>query len=153
MMKRQNAGSRRTSAPAQRGKRCPIAAIYAKSHPSMPNSEADIERQVIGCWNFSSKRGWKVRHIFIDLGGNGSLMERANFQEMIKEGKTGKFDYVILCNLEDFCDSPSDLTDVTELLRQSGIRFYNVDKPDGEMIGESSSTGDYSENEDRSIAL
>ncbi len=52
----------------------------------MPNSEADIERQVIGCWNFSSKRGWKVRHIFIDLGGNGSLMERANFQEMIKEG-------------------------------------------------------------------
>jgi DNA invertase Pin-like site-specific DNA recombinase len=110
----------------QRGKRYATAAIYASSSLSKPKSDVGIRKQVLDCWNFSSERGWKVKHVFIDLSENRSLMDRTNFQKMIKEARTGKFDFVVLCKLEDLCGSPSDLADVTGLLRQSGISFRNV---------------------------
>jgi len=111
-----------------KGKPYTTAAIYAGSSSSIRSSDVSIKKQVIDCWNFSAERGWKVEHVFIDLSKNGSLMDRTNFQKMIKEARTRKFDFVVLCKLEDLCGSPSDLADVTELLRQSGIPFHNVDK-------------------------
>jgi site-specific DNA recombinase len=110
----------------QRGKRYTTAAIYAGSSSSIRSYDISIKKQVIDCWNFSSERGWKVKHVFIDFGESRSLMDRTNFQKMIKEARTGKFDFVVLCKLEDLCGSASDFADVTELLRQSGIPFRNV---------------------------
>lgn len=121
----------------RKGKRYSTAAIYAGSASSIRSSGISIKKQVANCWNFSSERGWKVKHIFIDLGGNRSLTGRTNFQKMIKEARTGKLDLVVFCKLEDLCGSPSDVTDVTELLRESGIPFHNVDRWDGGSIGES----------------
>jgi DNA invertase Pin-like site-specific DNA recombinase len=112
------------------------ASIYAGSSSSIRSFDISIKKQVNNCWNFSCERGWKVKHVFIDVGEYRSLMDRTNFQKMIKEARTGKFDFVVLCKLEDLCGSPSDLPDVTELLRQSSIPFRNVDDQDGGSIGE-----------------
>ena len=64
-------------------------------------------------------------------------MDRTNFQKMVKEARTGKFDIVVLCKLEQLCSSPSDLANAAESLRHVGIPFHYVHKQGGKSIGES----------------
>ena len=107
-------------------KRRTITAIYVGSPASSRRANAGFRKQVIDCWNFSDERGWKVAKIFVDLAQRSNLMNRTNFQKMLYEAKIGKFDVIVFCRLENLCSSSSDLADVTQLLRQSGISFHNL---------------------------
>lgn len=111
-----------------KGKLYTTAAIYAASSSSSRRSNVSIKKQVIDCWHCSNERGWKVEYVFIDLGENRYLMNRTNFRKMIKGARTGKFDIVVLCKLENLCSSLADLVNTKKSLRQLGIPFHSTDE-------------------------
>jgi DNA invertase Pin-like site-specific DNA recombinase len=102
-------------------------AIYVGTLAGAHRFDVNFRRDLINCWNFCEKKGWKVAKVFVDLAERNNLINRKNFQEMIREARTGKFDVVIFCSLKDLCNSPSDFADVTQLLRQFRIPFRSLD--------------------------
>jgi DNA invertase Pin-like site-specific DNA recombinase len=103
-------------------------AIYAASL-SGHNSSGTVRQQVTECWDFSNEKGWKVGHIYVDLGERKDLIHRTHFREMIQEAKMGRFDRIVLCNLIDLCSSSADLVLMEKVLANAGVPFHRVSNP------------------------
>ncbi|MBQ1788909.1 MAG: recombinase family protein [Oscillospiraceae bacterium] len=70
------------------------AVIYAR-YSSHNQSEVSIEQQVDACEKYAARNGYTVVDRYADRAVSGRTDKRPAFQKMMKDARSGSFDYVI----------------------------------------------------------
>ena len=101
------------------------AAIYAR-YSSTNQREESIEAQVRACQDYAKKNGLVIVDTYADLAKTGTNAEREEFQRMIADSATGKFEFVIVHKLDRFSRDRYDSVVYKRKLRSNGVTLRSV---------------------------
>ena len=107
-------------------------AIYAR-YSSNSQSEQSIEGQLTVCMDYAKKHDLKIIETYIDRAITGTSDDRAAFQQMIRDGKLGKFEVLLVYKTDRFSRNKYDSAVYKNQLRKAGvqIRYAAEAIPDG----------------------
>lgn len=95
--------------------------IYAR-YSSDRQNEQSIAGQVEVCTQWAKDNDISIIHIYHDEALTGKTDKRPDFQRMIKDAKSGKFDYIIVYKLDRFARNRYD-----SAIYKAQLKKYNVD--------------------------
>ena len=101
------------------------AAIYAR-YSSTNQREESIEAQVRACQDYARKNGLVIVDTYADSAKTGTNAEREEFQRMIADSATGKFEFVIVHKLDRFSRDRYDSVVYKRKLRSNGVTLRSV---------------------------
>lgn len=101
------------------------AVIYAR-YSSNAQREESIEGQVRDCTAFAERNGYRIIGTYIDRAISGTTDNRPDFQRMIKDGKRGQFQFVIVWKLDRFSRERYDSVRYKTQLKQAGVRVISA---------------------------
>ena len=105
------------------------AVIYAR-YSSQGQNEQSIEGQIRICTEYAESNGFSVVKIYTDRARTGTNDSRPDFQRMIKDAASGKFEYVIVYMFDRFARNRRDSIMYKEMLKQEhGIRVISATQP------------------------
>ena len=102
-----------------------IAAIYSRKSKFSEKGES-VENQVNMCKTYASTLGIEEFIVYEDEGFSGGNVERPQYQKMMKEAKSKKFDYLICYRLDRISRNVSDFTQTIEELKKYKIEFISI---------------------------
>ena len=83
------------------------AVIYAR-FSSYGQNEQSIEAQVRICTEFAENKGLKIIQTYLDKARTGTNDARPAFQRMLRDARTGAFQYVIVYMFDRFARNRRD---------------------------------------------
>ncbi|WP_352402815.1 recombinase family protein [Pyramidobacter sp.] len=101
------------------------AAIYAR-YSSTNQREESIEAQVRACQDYAKRNGLVIVETYADSAKTGTNAEREEFQRMIADSATGKFEYVIVHKLDRFSRDRYDSVVYKRKLKTNGVTLRSV---------------------------
>ena len=105
------------------------AVIYAR-YSSQGQNEQSIEGQIRICNEYAENNGYSVVKIYTDKARTGTNDSRPDFQRMIKDAASGKFEFVIVYMFDRFARNRRDSIMYKEMLKQEhGIRVISATQP------------------------
>lgn len=104
------------------------AVIYAR-FSSYGQNEQSIEAQVRICTEFAESKGLKIIHTYEDKAKTGTNDARPAFQRMLRDARTGAFQYVIVYMFDRFARNRRDSIVCKEMLRENGIKVLSALEP------------------------
>ena len=104
------------------------AVIYAR-FSSYGQNEQSIEAQVRICSEFAESKGLKIIHTYEDKAKTGTNDARPAFQRMLRDARTGAFQYVIVYMFDRFARNRRDSIVCKEMLRENGIKVLSALEP------------------------
>lgn len=105
------------------------AVIYAR-YSSQGQNEQSIEGQIRICTEYAESNGFSVVKIYTDRARTGTNDSRPDFQRMIKDAASGKFEFVIVYMFDRFARNRRDSIMYKEMLKQEhGIRVISATQP------------------------
>ena len=99
--------------------------IYAR-YSSDNQREESIEGQLRECSAFAKKNGITLLEPYIDRALSAKTDNRPNFQKMIKDSSSKKFDVVIVWKLDRFARNRYDSAHYKSILRKNGVRVMSA---------------------------
>lgn len=99
--------------------------IYAR-YSSERQNEQSIAGQVAECTTWANNNDITVVHVYHDEALTGKTDRRPDFQQMIKDAKEGKFDYVIVYKLDRFARNRYDSAVYKAQLKKYGVRVLSA---------------------------
>jgi len=114
------------------------AVIYAR-YSSERQNEQSIAGQVEVCTEWAKNNDIEIIHVYHDEALTGKTDKRPDFQRMIKEAKTGKFDYILVYKLDRFARNRYDSAIYKAQLKKSNVRVISAmeniaDGPEGIIL-------------------
>lgn len=116
------------------------AVIYAR-YSSEKQQEISIEGQIRICKEYCMREGYAVVETYIDRAASAShdVDRRLDFQRMIRDSASHKFDVVVVYKLSRFARSRYDSAMYKTKLRQNGVRVISAsepisDNPEGALV-------------------
>ena len=114
------------------------AVIYAR-YSSDRQNEQSITGQVEICTEWAKKNDISVAHIYHDEALSGKTDKRPQFQQMIKDAKSGKFDYIIVYKIDRFARNRYDSAVYKAQLKKYGVKVVSAmeniaDGPEGIIL-------------------
>lgn len=110
------------------------AVIYAR-YSSTGQNEQSIEGQIRINKEFAASRHINIVAIYIDKARTGTNDNRPDFQRMIDDAKSGKFQYVIVYMFDRFARNRLDSIIYKEMLKKHGVRVLSALEPVSEDEG------------------
>lgn len=112
--------------------------IYAR-YSSDRQNEQSIAGQVEVCRKWASDNDINIVGIYPDEALTGRTDKRPSFQKMIRDAKTGKFDFVIVYKIDRFARNRYDSAIYKAQLKKYGVRVMSameniVDGPEGIIL-------------------
>lgn len=112
--------------------------IYAR-YSSDRQNEQSIAGQVDVCKKWAANNDIEIIDIYHDEALTGKTDKRPAFQRVIKDAKTGKFDYIIVYKLDRFARNRYDSAIYKAQLKKYGIRVISAmetiaDGPEGIIL-------------------
>lgn len=112
--------------------------IYAR-YSSDRQNEQSIAGQVDVCTKWAKDNDISVMHIYHDEALSGKTDKRPDFQRMIKDAKSGKFDYIIVYKLDRFARNRYDSAIYKAQLKKYNVRILSAmeniaDGPEGIIL-------------------
>lgn len=104
------------------------AVIYAR-FSSYGQNEQSIEAQVRICTEFAENKGLKIIQTYLDKARTGTNDARPAFQRMLRDARTGAFQYVIVYMFDRFARNRRDSIVCKEMLRDNGIKVLSALEP------------------------
>ncbi len=105
------------------------AVIYAR-YSSQGQNEQSIEGQIRICTEYAENNGFTVVNVYKDKARTGTNDSRPDFQRMIKDAHSGKFEYIIVYMFDRFARNRRDSIMYKEMLKQDyGIRVLSATQP------------------------
>ncbi len=104
------------------------AVIYAR-FSSYGQNEQSIEAQVRICTEFAENKGLKIIQVYSDKAKTGTNDARPAFQRMLRDARTGAFQYVIVYMFDRFARNRRDSIVCKEMLRDNGIKVLSALEP------------------------
>lgn len=114
------------------------AVIYAR-YSSDRQNEQSIAGQVEVCQQWAKNNDTNVIDIYPDEALTGRTDKRPNFQRMIRDAKSGKFDYVIVYKIDRFARNRYDSAIYKAQLKKYGVKVISAmehiaDGPEGIIL-------------------
>lgn len=114
------------------------AVIYAR-YSSERQNEQSIAGQVEVCTEWAKNNDIRIVHIYHDEALTGKTDRRPGFQQMIKDAKNGKFDYIIVYKLDRFARNRYDSAIYKAQLKKFNVRIMSAmeniaDGPEGIIL-------------------
>lgn len=97
-------------------------AIYAR-YSSSSQSEQSIEGQLHVCNAYAQEHGLEVCYTYIDRAITGKTDDREEFQQMIKDGKAGRFEVLLVYKTDRFSRNKYDSAIYKSQLRKAGVEI------------------------------
>lgn len=112
--------------------------IYAR-YSSERQNEQSIAGQVDICTEWAKKNDIEIIHIYHDEALTGKTDKRPDFQKMIKDAKSEKFDYIIVYKLDRFARNRYDSAIYKAQLKKYNVRIISAmeniaDGPEGIIL-------------------
>ncbi len=105
------------------------AVIYAR-FSSQGQNEQSIESQIRICTEYAEENGYSVVEVYKDKARTGTNDSRPDFQHMIKDAASGKFEFIIVYMFDRFARNRRDSIMYKEMLKQDyGIRVISATQP------------------------
>lgn len=104
------------------------AVIYAR-FSSYGQNEQSIEAQVRICTKFADNKGLKVIQTYSDKAKTGTNDARPAFQRMLRDARTGAFQYVIVYMFDRFARNRRDSIVCKEMLKDNGVKVLSALEP------------------------
>ena len=99
--------------------------IYAR-YSSDNQREESIEGQLRECKVFAEKNGIQIVGTYIDRAFSARTDNRPDFQKMIKDSASKKFDVIIVWKLDRFARDRYDSAHYKALLRKNGVKVVSA---------------------------
>ena len=97
-------------------------AIYAR-YSSSSQSEQSIEGQLHVCNAYAQEHDLEVCYTYIDRAITGKTDDREEFQRMIKDGKAGRFEVLLVYKTDRFSRNKYDSAIYKSQLRKAGVEI------------------------------
>jgi len=130
-----------TSRPKGRRHNRLKAALYIRVSTDKQASEgSSLEVQEEKLRKFCSLHDWDVFRLYADRGISGKDTERPQFQELMRDARTKRFEVVVVAKLDRFGRSLRDLINSIHELNAIGIQFtsindnINTTTPNGKLL-------------------
>ena len=112
--------------------------IYAR-YSSDRQNEQSIAGQVDVCKKWADNNDIKIINVYHDEAITGKTDKRPAFQKMIRDAKSGKFEYVIVYKVDRFSRNRYDSAIYKAKLKQSGVKLLSAmeniaDGPEGIIL-------------------
>lgn len=101
------------------------AVIYARYSSAKQNDES-IEQQVSKAQKYAAQKGHTIINQYCDRAISGRSDDRAEFQKMLKDAKSHKFDVVITWKMDRLGRDRYSLIDAKRSLKKSGVTVEYV---------------------------
>lgn len=117
------------------------AVIYARYSAGSGQTDQSIEGQVRECKSYIKQQGFELVGTYADRHITGRTDRRPEFQRMITDAETGKFDVVVVYTTDRFSRSKYDSVVYKKQLKDLGIQICyaaeNIpDGPEGILLEE-----------------
>lgn len=99
------------------------AVIYARYSGGPRQTDQSIEGQVTVCKKFIRDHGYKYTHLYADRHISGRTDNRPEFQQMIEDGKKGKFDVLVLYSSDRFSRDRYHSAKYKKILKDHGVKI------------------------------
>ena len=99
--------------------------IYAR-YSSDRQNEQSIAGQVEVCRKWAADNDIEIMHIYHDEALSGKTDKRPDFQRMIKDAKSSKFDYIIVYKLDRFARNRYDSAIYKAQLKKFNVRIVSA---------------------------
>lgn len=114
------------------------AVIYAR-YSSDKQNEQSISGQVDVCTKWAQNNNITIVHVYHDSALTGTTDKRPDFQRMIKDSKSGKFDYIIVYKLDRFARNRYDSAIYKSQLKKHNVKVLSAmesiaDGPEGIIL-------------------
>lgn len=96
------------------------AVIYAR-YSSDKQTEQSIEGQLRVCTEFALKNDYEIVHIYTDRAMTGKNDQRPDFQQMLKDSSSHRFETVIVYKLDRFARNRYDSAYNKKILKNNGV--------------------------------
>ena len=112
--------------------------IYAR-YSSDNQREESIEGQIRECKVFAEKNGIDIIEIYIDRALSAKTDNRPDFQRLIKESGSKKFEVLLVWKLDRFARNKFDLAHYKRILKNNGVHVVSAtevisDGPEGILL-------------------
>ena len=104
------------------------AVIYSR-YSSTGQNEQSIEGQVRICKEFAESKGYNIIKTYIDRAKTGTNDDRPDFQRMIEDAKSKKFEYVIVYMFDRFARNRIDSIMYKDMLKKNEVRVLSALEP------------------------
>jgi len=101
------------------------AAIYSRKSIFTGKGES-IENQIELCKDYSQKLNITEYYIYEDEGFSGGNTNRPQFQQLLKDAKSKKFDVLVCYRLDRISRNVADFSTTLEMLQQYNIDFISI---------------------------
>ena len=101
------------------------AVIYAR-YSSHNQRDESIDGQLRECKAFAQRNNLMVIKEYCDRAISGKTDNRDSFQQMIKDAKNNKFDYVLVYKLDRFARNRYDSAMYKNILKKHNIKVMSV---------------------------
>lgn len=102
--------------------------IYAR-FSSQSQNEQSIEAQVRICKEFAENKDINIVNVYSDKARTGTNDSRPAFQRMIKDAKSGAFQFIIVYMFDRFARNRRDSIMYKEMLKDEGIKVLSALEP------------------------
>ena len=114
----------------------PMKVSFYGRYSSIMQTEQSIEGQLHVCEKYAAEHGMQIVAHYIDRATTGTNDNRPEFQRMIADSKSGKFDGVLVYKLDRFARNRYDSVFYKKVLRDNGVRVISAtenitDSPEG----------------------
>ncbi|MBQ1388243.1 MAG: recombinase family protein, partial [Clostridia bacterium] len=101
-------------------------AAYARVSTEFEDQQNSFAAQVMHYTNYIKKHdGWEFVRVYADEGKSGRQVKyREGFQEMLKDGLDGKFDFLITKSVSRFARNTVDSLNAIRQLKEAGVEVY-----------------------------
>lgn len=102
-----------------------VAAIYSRKSKFTGKGES-IENQIQLCTNYGKSLGIDKFLIYEDEGFSGGTTDRPQFQKMLKDAKSKKFNFLICYRLDRISRNIADFSTLINKLQELNIDFISI---------------------------
>ena len=104
------------------------AVVYAR-YSSEKQTEQSIEGQLHVCQEYADKNNLNIIDTYIDRAKTGRNDNRQEFQQMMKDSSSGKFNVILVYALDRFSRNRYDSAINKATLRRNNVRLISVTQP------------------------
>ncbi len=114
--------------------------IYARYSAGPRQTDQSIEGQVAECMEYASQKGIDIIEVYADRHVSGKYVEgRWEFQRMLRDAQTHKFQVVIVWKIDRFGRNREDIAIAKMTLRRAGVKLMYAaesvpEGPEGIML-------------------
>ena len=115
------------------------AVIYAR-RSSHSQNEQSCEQQIRVCEEYAERNGYNIIDRYQDDAISGKAADnRPDFQEMIKDSRSGQWEYIIVYKLDRFARNRYDSATYKAKLKKNGVKVLSAmenigDDPSGIIL-------------------